>query len=90
MAGTPTQVAEWMVEQFEKGGRLIQTSAAYRIKAEFGPEHVLRNKNGNWGIHKAVLEEFRKLTPDGVVWSRSQQLWRRRRPQDPPDKRMVR
>ena len=42
------------------------------------------------GIIKEVLDEFQKLTPDDVVWSRSRQLWRKRRASDPPDTRMVR
>jgi hypothetical protein len=55
----------------------------------FGEEYVYQNENHNWAIRKEILEEFRRLTPDGVVWSRSEQLWRKRREYDPPGKRMV-
>lgn len=83
-------VAAWMLEQYERNNRLVQSSAAQGIRKNFGEEHVYKNKQRNWGINKGVLAAFRKLTPDDVVWSRSSQTWRQRRESDPPDKRMVR
>ena len=83
-------VAMWMLEQYERHKRLAQSSAAYGIRQQFGEEHVYRNKQRNWGINKGILDEFRKLTPDDVVWSRSSQTWRQRREADPPGSRMVR
>lgn len=84
------KVARWMLEQYERHKRLVQSSAAYGIRKAFGEEHVYKNRQRNWGINKGVLEEFRKLTPKNVVWSRSSQTWRERRETDPPDSRMVR
>ncbi|WP_146910186.1 DUF6953 family protein [Arenimonas daejeonensis] len=83
-------VAQWMLEQYRRSNRLVQATAARGIRATFGEQHVYKNRQHNWGINKGILEEFRKLTPDDVVWSRSSQTWRQRRETDPPDKRMVR
>lgn len=44
----------------------------------FGEHHVYKNRQQNLGINKGILEEFRKLTPGDVVWSRSSQMWRQR------------
>lgn len=82
-------VARWMLDQYRRNNRLVQSSAARGIRMTFGEHHVYKNRQRNWGINKGILEEFRKLTPDDVVWSRSSQTWRQRRESDPPDKRMV-
>jgi len=75
-------VAQWMLDQYRRNSRLVQSSAARGIRMTF--------RQRNWGINKGILEAFRELTPDDVVWSRSSQTWRQRRESDPPDKRMVR
>ena len=85
---TAKEIAEWMRIEFQKLDRLYQTRVAYQIRTEFGEEWIYRNRNGNFGIVNPVLNEFRKLTPADVVWSRSEQLWRKRRDNDPPG-RMV-
>jgi len=84
------KIAEWMLEQYNKHHRLTQSSAARGIRKEFGEEYVYKNKQRNWAINKGILESFKKLTPEGVVWSRSTQTWRARRTSDPQDTRMVR
>jgi len=89
LSASPVEIAEWMMEEFNKRGRLVQTYAVWQIKKRFGEEHIYKNKNHNWAINQPILEAFRTLTPDNVVWSRSRQLWRTRRDSDPPDARMV-
>jgi hypothetical protein len=84
------EIAQWMLAEFNRHGRLIQNTAARRIRALFGEVYVYRNKNHNWAIQKPILDEFRRLTGNDVVWSRSNQLWRLRRPTDPSGTRMVR
>lgn len=86
---TPKEVADWILAKLPESALLYQERVARGIRQDFGEEFVYRNKQGNWGIRKDVLEEFRKLTPNDVVWSRSQQAWRRRRPDDPAS-RMIR
>lgn len=83
-------VAQWMLTQYRAQDRLVQSSAARIIRERFGEQHVYKNKQRNWGINKGVLDAFRRLTPTDVVWSRSTQTWRKRRPNDPVDSRMVR
>jgi hypothetical protein len=77
------EIAEWMHEEYKKHDRLVQHTAAALIHAMFGEEHLYRDNKGNWAINQPILDEFRRLTDDGtVVWSRSAQLWRKRRPND--------
>lgn len=92
MASTDEEkkIAQWMLEQYTKHKRLPQTMAARGIMIEFGEQYVYRNKQRNWAINKGILEEFRKITPEDVVWSRSSQTWRARAPYDPKEGRMVR
>lgn len=84
-----TKIAEWMVAKFQENNRLSQAAAAREIRTTYGEQHVYKNKNRNWAINKPILDEFRRLTPEGVVWSRSTQTWRARRLTD-PEGRMVR
>lgn len=87
---TSTQIAQWMLDEYNRhGARLDQSHAAHNIQRLFGREHLYQNQNGNWAIKKPILDAFRKLTPEGVVWSRSSQEWRKRQSYDPPGKRIV-
>ena len=87
---TAREIADRILTQLPETALLYQERVARNIRQQFGEEFTYRNHNGNWGIRKDVLEEFRKLTPTDVVWSRSEQAWRRRRPNDPEGRRMVR
>lgn len=84
------QIAEWMLDQYRLYQRLSQSTAARGIRINFGEQHCYKNKQRNWAINKGILEAFRLLTPDDVVWSRSSQGWRARRITDPKETRMVR
>ena len=91
-APTPDDVALWMkgeVDKLSQVGMLTQSSVAHRIRQNFGEQFTFKNRNGNRGINADVLAIFRKLTGDSVVWSRSRQGWRLRKPTDGPS-RMVR
>jgi hypothetical protein len=87
---TNETIANWMAQEIERKGYLDQSSAAYYIYRNFGEKFTYRNKNKNRAIKKEVLEIFTQLTEDTVVWSRSNFRWRKRKPSDPPDTRMVR
>lgn len=86
---TPKQVAEWMNQLFQTRGFLDQYTAATGILRAFGKEHLYKNGNGNWAINKPILAEFRKLTTDTAMWSRSDQRWVKRQPHHPKDRRMI-
>lgn len=80
---TPGEVANFMVEELDRVKFLHQETVVYQIKAKFGAGFTGTNANGNPSIHKNVLAEFNRLTPD-VVWERGERLWRRRQSYDKP------
>lgn len=86
---TVKEIAAWMKEQIPEKAYLRQNRVANMIFRDFGPEYIYKNKNGNRAIRKDILDEFRDITGDEIVWSRSQQAWRKRQDRD-PDGRMVR
>ena len=64
---TSKEVAQWMLDQMGASHWLHQEAIAQRIQISFGEEFVYRNKNGKFGIRKAVLP------PSGL--RREQQPW---------------
>lgn len=81
---TAKEIAEWMMQQLAAKPYLYQSVVANHVR-KVSPELTYRNNNGNWALHKSVLDAFRKLTPgDDIVWERSSQLWRHRKPYDKP------
>ena len=84
---TASDVATWMLSEFEKqDGVLDQSDAAARITDVFGKDFTYENDGGNTCINRAVLNAFRKLTGDSVVWIRGDRLWRRREAGDKPSR----
>jgi hypothetical protein len=81
-APTAVEVAKWMMSQILEKGPLYQDNTAWDIKRKFGEKFVYDNQNGNPAIQKNVLDEFRKISGDDVVWSRSERHWRKREPSD--------
>lgn len=82
-------IARWMLKEFKLRNYLNQSSAAAYIANHFGMKYVYINQNGNYAIERSILREFRKLTPRNVVWSRSGQYWRLRRPGDPISRMVI-
>lgn len=85
-ADEPTvSAAQWMLDRLTaEGGELLQLDAACGLEELFGEACVYYNRNGNPAIVKAVLEQFRELTGDRVVWSKSGRYWRYRDSSDAP------
>lgn len=77
-APTDSEVAAWMVEEFQRKKHLYQEEVVWEIKKKFGDSFVYDNENGNPAISKSVLKEFRKLTADDIVWERGERCWRTR------------
>src|SRR5260370_37399962 len=65
---TPKEVAEWMIAQIDACDEFYQQAAAKKIAKLFGSEFVYRDEGGNLAIARRVLKQFRKLTPESVVW----------------------
>lgn len=72
--GEVKTVAEWMAEQFNSKGKLVQRKVAVEIEKRFGAQFLYRNKNNNRAIKRPILTAFRELTPD-AVWNRWDQTW---------------
>ena len=69
----------------EVQGFLFQSTAVKYIAENFGEEFTHRNEAGNLEIARPVLQAFRKLTEETVVWDRWSKAWRDRRHTDLPD-----
>lgn len=83
-------IAKWMLAEYRKQNFLPQALAAREIRLMFGEAYVYQNCHGNWAVNKPILEAFKTLTAEYVVWSRSFQLWRPRTAQDPAGTRVSR
>lgn len=79
---TPKEVAEWMVEELARVQFLHQQTVVWQISEKFGQEFTYTNENGNLAIDRRVLREFRKLTPDNVIWDKGERMWRCRQSYD--------
>lgn len=86
---TYREIAEWMLEELKREKYLYQEMIVYTISSKFGDEYISINGNGNMAIDTRVLHEFRKITENTVVWSRSDRFWRFREDHDDPNKRQV-
>lgn len=84
------RIAQWMLAEYRKQDYLSQAFAAREIRLMFGEVHVYQNRHGNWAVNKPILEAFKALTAEYVVWSRCFQLWRQRTAQDPAGIRVSR
>jgi len=84
MSKTTKDVAQWMFDEINKGNYLYQEETVYTISEVFGDDFVCENDNGNLAIKKTVLDAFRKLTDESVVWSRGERMWRLREEHDEP------
>jgi hypothetical protein len=73
-----TKVAEWMLEELKRQGKLHQDTVVYEIVERFGSQFAYDDKNGNLAVRIDVLAAFRKLTKDSVVWVAEDGYWRMR------------
>ena len=79
-----------MLAEYRNQGYLPQALVAREIRLMFGEVHMYQNRHGNWAVNKPILEAFKALTAEYVVWSRGFQLWRPRTAQDPTGTRVSR
>jgi len=81
---TPESIARWMLDRVEEEGCLYQADAVTEIAERFGKEFTPVNEHGHPTIAKPVLEAFRDISEDSVVWDRGERCWRKRGPDDEP------
>ena len=76
--------SEWMKVQLEKDGCLYQDDVVdYLVKSD--ANSLLReNSDGNLVLERNILNAFKKLTPDNVVWVKPDKYWRFRVLEDEP------
>lgn len=79
---TAKDVADWMLETVMKG-TLYQRDAVEYIERHFGQRFIYSNENDNPAISTKVLDEFRHVSKDTVVWNRRERYWRLWQPGDP-------
>lgn len=87
---TAREIACWMLAQIERHGQLERRQASTHIRREFGEQFIHRVRKGSGAIREEILEEFRALAPDTVIWSFRDQTWRWRNAEDPLGTRIVR
>ena len=81
---TPESIARWMLSSVDEEGCLYQADAVGEIAQRFGQEFTDRSDRGNPVIGKPVLEAFRDISGDTVVWDRGERCWRKREADDAP------
>ena len=77
----PDEAAQLMLGLLTSRGYLDQEVAAFEL-VKRDKSLVYYNDAGNLALSRAVLNAFRKLLPDNVVWSRGERHWRFRQPYD--------
>lgn len=82
-------VAAFMLEHLEREHLLYQDKIVLLAREEFGDEFICVNENGNYAFKANVLNTFKKLTGDKVVWCRVSKYWRFRMSTDDPNSRFA-
>lgn len=77
-------VSEWMLAQIEKDGCLYQDDVVDHIVRAKSEVLLRENTEGNLLLGTTVLNAFKKLTPDSVVWVGLDRYWRWRVTEDEP------
>ncbi|SDR75990.1 hypothetical protein SAMN05216198_0325 [Halopseudomonas litoralis] len=79
-----SEASTWMRSQLDEDSCLYQDDVVDYLVKE-GAEALLReNSDGNLVLERKLLNEFRKLTQDEVVWVKPDKYWRFRVPEDEP------
>jgi hypothetical protein len=70
------QAAAWMLSHVEEARYLHQEDAAYYIQHQFGDHLVYINERGTLCLGKPLLNAFRRISSEAVVWVPSDRHWR--------------
>lgn len=77
-------VAIWMLEQIQQEDCIYQEDVVDHLIKAGREDFLVENADGNQVLGKTVLDSFRKLTPDTVVWVKPGRYWRFRDKEDEP------
>lgn len=78
------EAAGWMLQRLSKEGCLYQDEVVDYLLSAGATDLTRENAEGNLVLGRSVLESFRQLTADSVVWVKSERYWRPRVPEDVP------
>tara|TARA_R110001583_G_scaffold187532_1_gene348924 strand:- start:2029 stop:2295 length:267 start_codon:yes stop_codon:yes gene_type:complete len=74
----------WMKSQLDKDGCLYQDDVVDYLVRGKADSLLKENNDGNLVLERKLLSEFKKLTPNDVVWVKPDRYWRFRVPEDEP------
>lgn len=69
------KIAKWLYDKIIIEHYIDQRTVVYDIEEKFGENFIYINKNGNPAIDAEVLEEFRKLKKNDIIWDQHEQAW---------------
>ncbi|MCY9846954.1 DUF6953 family protein [Pectobacterium jejuense] len=81
---TNDDIAVWMLNALATESCLYQDDVVDFLIRSKQESFLVENNDGNQVLGRPVLDAFKKLTPDNVVWVRSGFYWRYRVPEDEP------
>ncbi len=81
---TPGDVAQWMLSVIEEQGEMSQNNAYYQINKQFGVGFTTVSNSGSPTIKGSVLNAFKEISKDTVIWERGDKKWRKREFYDLP------
>lgn len=84
MTTNAESVSSWMLAQIEKDACLYQDDVVDHIVRANAEVLLRENAEGNLVLGTAVLNAFKKLTTDSVVWVGPDEYWRWRVAEDEP------
>lgn len=74
--------ARWMQGELEKHECLYQDDVVDFLVKSTAESLLRENSDGNLVLGRSVLNEFRNINRDNVVWVRPEKYWRFRVPED--------
>ncbi|HDY7704211.1 TPA: hypothetical protein RQK29_004486 [Vibrio vulnificus] len=82
----PSDVALWMQERLDKESCLYQDDVVDMLVKAKQEELLRENADGNQVLGIAVLNQFKKLNEETVVWVGPDKYWRFRVKEDEPSR----
>ena len=67
-----------MLEKLYQDKTLYQEAVIYDIATKFGAEFIYLSVNEGLSIDRRILNEFRSLAENTVVWDSGEKCWRYR------------
>lgn len=78
----PESIATWMQAELERDNCLYQDDVVDYLEKNGYHELLKENSDGNIVLGLKVLNAFKKLNSESVVWVKPDRYWRPRVPED--------